>query len=179
MSKVIYAVWARLNHFSFVFGTLALILVVALLGIQGNPFVALLIIPTVLVGVVLLWWTAHARQSPNLPDTTEDFLGTLKQTGKYALLAFESEFCLTSCLASTLFGKRLLELERTRPDRFQVYSLSVLKNPGKTLFEQFEGRITPTYVLLDTQGNVVMDWPLVLPIERVIYAVEKQTPVRP
>ena len=171
VSKIVYALWGRFNQFSFIFGSLAVILVVGLLAIQGSPILALLTTLVLAVFLAVMWRNNHARQTPNVADTTDDFLDTLKQTGKYALLAFESEFCLTS----TLVGKRLLELERTQPNKFQVYSLSVLKNPGKTLFEQFEGRITPTYVLLDEKGSVVMDWPLVLPIERVIYAVEKQT----
>ncbi len=174
MSKIAYTLWGHVNHFSFIVSAVFVLLLDALLGVRGNPVVALLMMPILILLVLMVWTTSHARQSPDVPARTDDFLDRLKQTGKYALLAFESEFCLTS----TLVGRQLLDLEKAQPEKFQVYSLSVLKDPGKVLFEQFEGRITPTYVLLDDKGNVVMDWPLILPIERVIYAVEKQTASR-
>jgi thioredoxin-related protein len=86
------------------------------------------------------------------------------------MVALESEFCLSS----TTVGARLSALEAAHPDKFQIYALSIFKEPGKRLFKQYKGRVTPTYVLLDPRGKVVMNWPLVLPVEKVSYAVTQE-----
>jgi thioredoxin-related protein len=146
------------------------LLLVVLLGLDGYSTTDFGILGALLVGLIgfaFFWRQFHARQSANVPETAEKLIETINQNGKYAVLAFESEFCL----ASTTVGQRLAALENAHPDRFQTYSISVLQDPGKGLFAKYGLRTTPTYVLLDNEGRVVDDFPLVLPVERVIYAV--------
>ena len=145
-------------------------LIIALIA-YGFSLLSLVILMVVLLGLIAFWVLTHARQTPNAPHSKMSLLEEIKSSGKFAMLAFESEFCLSS----TRVGQQLSELEEHYPKQFQVYSLSVLKDPGKDLFKQYRGRVTPTYVLLDTQGKVVMDWPLVLPVERISYEVKRQS----
>ncbi|HVO41621.1 MAG TPA: hypothetical protein VMT34_03305 [Aggregatilineales bacterium] len=143
----------------------------ALLVIFGGLTPIRTVILVVGLGALFVFWlVAHARQSDNVPETPVGVLEKLSAEGKFAVIAFESEFCL----ASTLVGQRLADLEKAHPGKIQVYSLSVLQDPGKTLFRDFKGRVTPTFVLLSPSGKVLDDWPLVLPIERVSYALSEQ-----
>jgi thioredoxin-related protein len=146
------------------------VIAVLVLGLDGYSTTDFGILGALLVGVIgfgVFWRQFHARQSANVPETADKLMESIQANGKYAVLAFESEFCL----ASTTVGQRLAALENAHPDRFQTYSISVLQDPGKGLFQKYGLRTTPTYVLLDKEGKVVDDFPLVLPVERVIYAV--------
>jgi thioredoxin-related protein len=145
-------------------------LIIALVA-YGFNLVSLAILVVVLLGLAAFWALTHARQTPNAPQSKFALLDEIKSSGKYAMLAFESEFCLSS----TRVGQQLNELEARYPKQFQVYSISVLKEPGKDLFKTYRGRVTPTYVLLDEEGKVLMDWPLVLPVERISYEVKRHS----
>lgn len=159
------------NHYAFIFLPLIpLAILVAILGQNGWSVVDLVILAIAVTAFVLYWATQHARQSDNVPANPQTLMTEIEQSGKYAMLAFESEFCF----ASTQVGKQLNQLEETYPDKFQIYKISILDDPGKDLFKQYEGKVTPTYVLLNPQGQVMMDWPLVLPVERVSYALKQQ-----
>jgi len=157
-----------INYFGWITIPVAVVIVVgALLGLDGfSAFDAVIVICLILVSG-LLWWRYHARQSFNAPQNSQAVKDEIRQTGKYAMIAFQSEFCLSS----TNVGQRLKALEDSYPAKFQIYELSILKDPGRELFQEYGGRVTPTYVLLDPRGHVVMDWPLVLPVERVAYTV--------
>jgi thioredoxin-related protein len=158
-----------LNRYGYLtLPAIPLLIVLLLLGRDGFSLVDLGIIGAAVLLLVVFWSRTHARQSPNALENRDTLMSTIEETGKYALLAFESEFCLSS----TTVGKRLMELEMAHPEKFQIYSFSILSAPGKELFKEMNGRVTPTYVLLDTKGKVVMDWPLVLPVERVVYEVK-------
>jgi hypothetical protein len=171
MSKLPGFLRIPVNQYGFiVFPGLLFIGVAFGLGTDGYTWLDAAIIAAFAVLLVGLWWRFHARQSANVPDSSEALLQSITQSGKFAMLAFESEFCLSS----TTLGMKLSELEKKHPEQFQVYALSVLKDPGRELFKQFQGRVTPTYVLLDGSGQVVMDFPLILPVERVIYAVNQR-----
>jgi thioredoxin-related protein len=115
----------------------------------------------------LVWWLLRPRQTKNLPVNAISFMREVKHSHKHALLAFESEYC-PKCM---VLGGQVLRLEKSHPKDLKIYRLSVNREPGRTLFDQFDGRITPTYVLVDSKGNVVMEWPLILPANRVMYAV--------
>src|SRR5260221_5805022 len=151
-----------------------LILIIAL-GVHGFTLLSLAIIAVTVAALVLFWVYTHARQSPNAPSSNNALMDEIKSSGKFAMLAFESEFCLSS----TRIGQQLLDLEKNYPAQFQIYSLSVLQEPGKDLFKEYRGRVTPTYVLLNEQGKVVMNWPLVLPIERIFYEVKRRSQEMP
>jgi thioredoxin-related protein len=165
--------WLRIpiNRYGFIlFVLMPAVIIALLLGIGGYTLVDAAIIVLMAVGVYALWWKIHARETPNIPNTSDSFMESLQRNGKYAMLAFESEFCLSS----SNVGSRLAELEKEYPERFQIYALSIFKNPGKEMYDWYRCRVTPTYILLDPNGKVVMDWPLVLPVERVSYAVSQQ-----
>jgi thioredoxin-related protein len=173
MTKLPYPLMIVINRFGFLSVPAPIVLILALgLGINGYTLVDGLILAVVVIGFVGLWWRFHARQSDNVPENTETLLDTINQNGKYAMLAFCTEFCLSS----TNVNHRLAELEKAHPEKFQMYTVSVLKDPGKDLFKHFEGRVTPTYVLLDPNGKELMNWPLVLPVDRVTYAVQQGIP---
>src|SRR5204862_823777 len=93
----------------------------------------------------LLWWRFHLRESKNLPVNATAFMREIKHSHKHTLLAFESEFC-PKCM--TLSGQ-VKRLEKSHPKDLRIYRVSVNKEPGRSLFNQFDGRITPTYVLVD------------------------------
>jgi thioredoxin-related protein len=160
-----------INQYGFVTVPIVPLLILGIiLGQNGWSFTDAAIMGAVLALIVVWWWTQHARQSANAPASTPSLLNEIGQSGKYAMLAFESEYCISS----TTVGRRLSELESTHPDKFQIYELSIFKEPGKDLFKQYDGKVTPTYVLLNPEGQVMMEWPLVLPVERVTYALKQQ-----
>ena len=170
MKKLIRQIVHIFSFHSFLATLIAgTVLVAVLLGLNGFSLADGLIVAGLVVAAALLWGRLHARQSAGLPTSSSEFLHTLSHERKYSLLAFESEFCL----ASVGVGKQLRDLEAAHPDRFQMYCLSVHQDPGKTLFQRYDGMVTPTYVLLSPDGDVVMEWPLVLPIQRVTYAVTR------
>lgn len=160
-----------INHYGFLSVPLIPLAILAYFLSRNGWDVTDGIILIAAVALFFVWWlTQHARQSANAPVDTPTLLNEIGQSGKYAMLAFESEFCISS----TTVGKRLSELETAHPDTFQIYEISILKDPGKDLFKQYEGKVTPTYVLLNPEGKVMMEWPLVLPVERVTYALKQQ-----
>jgi thioredoxin-related protein len=128
----------------------------------------------ILVGVMavlaLVWWRFHARQTRNVPINATALLRAIKHSHKPALIAFESEYC-PKCM---VLGRQLSRLSDMQLSNMTIYHLSVNREPGRALFRQFDGRITPTYTLLDAKGNLIEEWPLILPIDRVIYSVTRQ-----
>jgi hypothetical protein len=170
MTKLPYPVMVIVNRFGFISIPVPILLILAIvLGLNGFTATDGLIVVVVAILLVGVWWRFHARQSSNVPEKTETLLETINQSGKYAMIAFCTEFCMSSVNVSS----RLAALENEHPDKFQTYTVSILKDPGKDLFKQFEGKVTPTYVLLDPNGKEVMNWPLVLPMDRVSYAVQQ------
>ncbi len=168
MSRLPRPLLIPINWFGFITMPIAGVVVLGLLlGLDGFSVFDAVIIGGLIIVSGLLWWRYHARESFNVPQDSQSVMTEIRETGKYAMIAFQSEFCLSS----TQVGQRLKELETNYPAKFQIYEMSILKDPGRELFQGFGGRVTPTYVLLDPRGNVVMDWPLVLPVERVAYTV--------
>jgi thioredoxin-related protein len=115
----------------------------------------------------LIWWRFHARPSKEVPLNATSFIREAKHSHKYTLIALESEYC-PNCMISE---PRVKRLEENPPPNLKVYRVTIQREPGRSLFKQFGGRMTPTYVLLDRHGEVVEDWVLALPVERVMYAV--------
>src|SRR5215813_2239056 len=164
MSKVFNAAFLVVSRFAYLVVSIPIILGAALLFARDGFALPELLMLAALVGVAIVVWAVfHARQSANVPDNALALLDSIRKSGKYAMLAFESEFCISSMTV----GQRLTALETAYPDTFQVYSLSIFKTPGKELFEDYQGRTTPTFVLVAPNGEIVMNWPLVLPIEHV------------
>ncbi len=115
----------------------------------------------------LVWWRFHAQQSKGLPVNATAMMREIKHNHKYALLAFESEFC-PACMT---MGVQVSRIENSKPKELTIYRLSVNREPGHSLARQFDVRATPTYILVDPKGSIIMDWPIVLPAQRILYAV--------
>lgn len=152
----------------------SLVVLVLLIVFASSPdglTVTDLAILVVLIAVfALVWWRFHARQNRNLPVNATALLRAIKHSHKPALIAFESEYC-PKCM---VLGRQLSRLSDMQIQNMTIYHLSVNREPGRTLFAQFDGRITPTYALVDAKGNLIDEWPLILPIDRVIYSVTRQ-----
>lgn len=171
MSKLFNTLFLIVSRFAYPVVTGFVVLVAAALFSQGGfSLVELLILAGLVGAFVVIWWRFHARQSVNVPDNAPDLLTSIRGSGKYAMLAFESEFCISSMTV----GQRLAALEAAYPETFHVYSLSIFKTPGKELFEDYKGKSTPTFVLVDPDGKMVMNWPLVLPIEHVNFEITRR-----
>ena len=154
----------------------ALIVLVLLLVFANSPDGVSLADLAILVALIaifaLVWWRFHARQQANVPVNATALLRAIKHSHKPSLIAFESEYC-PKCM---VLGRQVSRLSEMHLKNMNIYHLSVNKEPGRELFKQFDGRITPTYALVDEKGNLIEDWPLILPVDRVVYTVTRQQP---
>lgn len=146
------------------------LLVLAILGANGLDAVDLVVVAAILGAFAVYQQRRHLRQSPFLADDAASLMGKIRKSHKFVLLAFESEYC-PMCLSA---GNRVARLEALANEDFQVYRLSIQKEPGRTLYTRYDGRLTPTYILIDSAGNVIQDWPMVLPVERITYALRQR-----
>ncbi len=157
-----------IDHFFYpILAVVVVLIAYAVLNADGLSLGDVAILVALAAIFVLVWWRFHLRQSDSVPVNAVALMREIKHSHKHALLAFESEYC-PKCMT---LGAQVHRIEKTQNKDLRIYRLSVNKEPGRALFKQFDGRITPTYVLLDSKGNVIMDWPLILPAERVLYAV--------
>jgi hypothetical protein len=148
-------------------GVMLLMMAAMLFGGDGwNGGEILTIVALGLVGVAT-WWVLKFRPTPDVPDSAAVLESTLRASRQYTLLAFESEYC-PICTASDVYVRRL---EAIAEPGLTVLRLSVQREPGRTLFKQHDGRLTPAFVLLGPDGKAVQDWLIVLPIDRVLFAV--------
>ncbi len=154
-----------LNSFALI--PLALIILIIVYAVRnaadGMTLIDWVVLVALAVLMGLLWWLLHARAASGLPVNATALLRAVKHSHKYALLAFESEFCP---LSMTL-GRQANRLEKHHPKDLVVYRLSVNREPGRALFAQYNGRATPTYILIDHNGELVKEWTFVLPARRV------------
>ncbi len=156
------------NYYAYpIMAALVVLVSAAVLNSNGVSLLGLGVPVLVVLVFSLIWWRLHARQSADLPTTANDSLPEIWRSQPYTLLAFESEYCPV-CMT---MARQVSRLEVMPLDSLKIYKVSVNKDPGRNWFEMFDGRATPTYVLLNSEGQVVMDWSLVLPVERILYAV--------
>lgn len=158
------------SRYSYVVAS-ALILLAALLLLNQDRHLSgvdVALIAGLAAILALIWQRGHPRIDSGMLAAEGDVLRDIKRSGQFSLLAFESEYC-AMCLVA---GPRIEQLEKV--DGLNVYRLSVNSEPGQSLFRQVDGRLTPTYILVDPHGNYVQEWILVLPIERILYAVRQQ-----
>ncbi len=157
-----------LNYYAYlVMAVIIVLLAVALLASDGLSLFDLVVLLGLIAVFGLGWWFLHPQESADLPAAFQTAHES-ERSYPYTLLAFESEYCP---ICMTMGRQQLTQLEAKQPDSLKIYRVSVNKDPGQSLFRQFDGRATPTYVLLDADHKVLMEWPLVLPIERILYAV--------
>jgi thioredoxin-related protein len=148
-----------------------MVVVAALFLLSSDDLYALdlVILAALVIGAGLLWWQFHPRLNVGVPDAADDLRAQIRRSGQHTLLAFESEYC-PMCMT---IGSRVTQLESV--EGLRVYRLSVNSEPGQTLFREYDGRLTPTYVLLGPHGERLQEWVIALPVERILYAVRQQS----
>jgi thioredoxin-related protein len=158
-------------HYSYlILAAIVVLIAFALLNSDGLTLLELVILAAVIGLFVLVWWLFRTRQRKDTPVNATALLRAVKHSHKPALLVFESEFCVTSMLLK----RQGSFLERMRPRPLEVYRVSVNREPGRALFKQYDGRITPTYILIDPQGNVIVRSALVLRKDSIMYNTTRQ-----
>ncbi len=157
-----------LNYYAYpIMAGMVVLVSVVLLSSNGMSLPEVGIPVLIVLILSLVWWRLHAHQSADLPATTEAMSAEVWRSQPYTLLAFESEYCPV-CMT---MERQVSRLEDLQIEALKIFKVSIHKEPGHKWFQQFDGRATPTYVLLNAEGQVVMDWPVVLPVERIHYAV--------
>jgi len=117
----------------------------------------------------LIWWqlSPHLRRATPPASSVESLFNDIRAHQKPTLVSLESDYC-GYCMT---VGKRIHQLERE--EGLRVIRLSVHTEPGKSLAEQFSLNTTPTYLLLDGNAELLQEWTIALPVERVRYAVRR------
>jgi len=159
-----------LNHYTYVVvAVLIMITAAVLLGVDGFTWVDVILMGAIVGLAVVIQRAARPVQSADVPDQLEMLEAQLANSDRLTLLAFESEYCPTCMVTNPM----LLKLEESGDPALRVMRLSIQHEPGLSLFKKFDGRMTPTFVLLDRRGNVLMDWLLTLPVNRVLFEVKQ------
>lgn len=123
-----------------------------------------------LLAFALWWWLSPHLRYVTPPAPSQEALFEQIRSGQTpALISLESDYC-AYCMT---VGKRIHELEHE--ENLRVFRLSVHTEPGKSLVDQFKVRTTPTYLLMDNQANLIEEWTIALPVERVRYDVRRHT----
>ncbi len=119
----------------------------------------------------ILWLrnSPHLRHVTPPASSTETLFEAIRSGDTPALISLESDYC-AYCMT---VGKRIHKLEHE--ENLRVFRLSVHSEPGRSLVEQFSATTTPTYLLMDNNANLLEEWTIALPIERVRYDVRRQT----
>lgn len=157
-----------LNHYTYpIAATIAVLVALVLFNPNGLNLAGLVAVAAIAALLVLFWIRFHVQGDANLPPTSDDMLAEIEHNSAYSLIAFESEYCPT-CIAT---DPRVVKLSESAPNGLKVYRVTIQREPGRALFKKYDLRMTPSYALIDSKGRLVMDWLLVLPIERVMYAI--------
>ncbi|GAB4545770.1 MAG: hypothetical protein OHK0023_04540 [Anaerolineae bacterium] len=115
-----------------------------------------------------LWMRFRPKVEHRTAASSAEFIDQLRDLGKqYTLVTLESDYC-PLCMAT---GDRITQLDGI--ENLQIRRLSIHDQPGKGIFQDIDGRATPTYVLYDEQGKVLQEWVMFLPIERILYQVRQ------
>ncbi|MFQ3536973.1 MAG: thioredoxin domain-containing protein [Aggregatilineales bacterium] len=123
------------------------------------------------LAALLIWWqlSPHLRHVEPPAPSVEALLDKVRSDETPVLISLESDYC-AYCMT---IGKRIHQLENE--ENLRVIRLSVHTEPGKSLAGQFSVNTTPTYLLMDSQANLIEEWTIALPIERVRYDVRRHT----
>lgn len=119
----------------------------------------------------LAWWqlSPHLRHVTPPAPSLETLYAEIRSGETPVLISLESDYC-AYCMT---LGKRIHQLERE--ENLRVIRLSVHTEPGKSLVSKFRANTTPTYLLMDNQANLIEEWTIALPVERVRYDVRRHT----
>jgi thiol-disulfide isomerase/thioredoxin len=158
------------NHYTYVVVVVGVLLFAAsYLGSDGFTWMDVALMAAILVLAIAIQRAARPIQTTNLPDQAEALTEQLTHSDRLTLLAFESEYCPT-CMVT---NPTLLKLEEANDPALRVVRLNIQNELGMSMFKKYDGRMTPTFVLLDKRGNVLMDWILTLPVNRVLFEVKQ------
>ncbi len=140
----------------------AIVLMVAALILLSIDSLAVLdaILFLGVVAVLIGVWRYFRTRLLRPPTPSADLLiAEIQMSGRYALLSLESAYC-PLCMMT---GHRADQLRQV--DNLTVYRLNIHTEPGRTLYSRLNGRVTPTYYLISPDGEVLDEWPFMLPVE--------------
>jgi thiol-disulfide isomerase/thioredoxin len=158
------------NHYTYVVVAVAVFIASALiLGTDGFALIDVLLIALVVTLSIVIQRVARPLPTAGLPDDADALVCQLSHSDRVTLLAFESEYCPTCMITNPM----LLKLEQTNDPTLRVIRVNIQNELGMNLFKRYDGRMTPTFVLLDKRGHVLMDWILTLPVNRVLFEVKQ------
>ena len=158
------------NHYTYVVVAIIVFIASALiLGSDGFALIDVMLMALVVTLSIVIQRVARPLQTAGLPDQAETLVHQLSHSDRATLLAFESEYCPTCMITNPM----LLKLEQSNDPTLRVVRVNIQNELGMNLFKHFDGRMTPTFVLLDKRGKVVMDWILTLPVNRVLFEVKQ------
>ncbi|MCS6872020.1 MAG: hypothetical protein NZ571_11240 [Anaerolineae bacterium] len=144
-----------------------------LLALAANADMSLPLVlsATFALAAVLVWQrlSPHLRHVQPPTPSVETLFDQIRAGVTPALISLESDYC-AYCMT---VGKRIHQLEHE--ENLRVIRLSVHTEPGKSLVKQFGVNTTPTYLLMDNQANLIQEWTIALPVERVRYDVRRYT----
>ncbi len=119
----------------------------------------------------LIWWqfSPHLKRLTPPASSVQALFEEIRSAQKPVLISLESDYC-AYCMT---LGRRVHQLEHE--ENLRVIRLSVHTEPGKSLAEQFRATTTPTYLLMDNNGQLLQEWTIALPVERVRYDIRRHT----
>lgn len=136
-----------LNQYSFVivtvFGLLTLTVFFAMTGFNRRKAATLV----VAAAAGLVAWASLRTGSGSAPEAVQAAL-VVREADRPVLVEFYSDYCV-GCLAAK---PTLDALERELRHELRVIRLDVASTEGRALGEQLELRVTPTFILFDTNG---------------------------
>jgi thiol-disulfide isomerase/thioredoxin len=157
---------AFLNQFSFVLlGAGTLLMLVFFLRRRGPAEGSLMAVVALFIGLAFAF--VFFRPSVNDAITDETIEATIG-TGKPVLIEFQSPYCV-ACMAAEPIVK---QIEFDYSDDLTVIRVNVLDESFAPLLKSFQFQYTPTFILLDAQGDEIWRTVGVLDPERVGASLE-------
>lgn len=138
-----------INHYSFLltFGIITLVLAIFLLrdGLQQNDLLAL---AALIVGFLFAFSIFNAGTSD---ITVANQFDTFLQSDSPVLLEIQSPYCLACATAKPIVDR----IEANHPE-LEVIRVNIQDRAGADLAQRFNTRVTPTFLLFDVDGQIVL-----------------------
>lgn len=138
-----------INHNSFILTFLLAAAALAFFlfrdGIQRNDLLALLALS---LGFAFAFLTFNAGESDLSTETQFDAALAAEQP---VLLEIQSPYCLACATAKPIVDR----IERNQPN-LQVIRVNIQDPIGAELARRFQSRVTPTFLLFNEQGEIVL-----------------------
>lgn len=138
-----------INHYSFVLISAVLVLGLAIFlfrdGVQQNDLLA---IAALIIGFGFAFFTFNAGQSDIA--SLDQFDSALKAETPL-LLEIQSPYCLACATAKPIVDR----LEADQPE-LQVIRVNIQEPVGAALADRYQTHVTPTFLLIDAEGEIVL-----------------------